>query len=283
MIATRYLGSHLEDILTNRRLKVSRVSKLNDPFEFRYRFVGEMTRDSTAAFIQRRIERGGYILQQIRNDDRFRGKSDLQIKHYFQKNKAEIGDRLLDTMPVALKQIIDGVADVADEKVRVICFSSPTQKRLEEILLWSHYTQNHSGSRIWINLSLEPLLQVAPRDVIYSDDLISVDINDPDIEQNAMPVFNKAMVTKAKCWNYEDEIRVFIPKEYCRLEEVAGETLEYINISLESLTRIDFGIRFSIEKRDKLIERLKGEGLSKIEFFQCGLSYDEYAIKYEKV
>ena len=282
MILTRYLGSHLEDILTNCRLKVSRVSELNDPFEFRYKVVGKMTRDADATFLQRRLEKKDFI-QQLRNYDIFRGKSDLDIKHHFQENRTTIEDNLLDTMPDAVKQLIDGVAGIADEIVRVVCFSNPTQKQLEEILLWSHYTRNHSGFRIWINLSLEPLLSNTTREVVYSDDLISLDINDPDIEQNAEPVFKKAMATKAICWDYEDEIRVFIPKKYCKLEKVAGNVLEYIDISLESLTRIDFGIRFPIEERDKLIERMNEKGLSNIEFFQCGLSYDEYAIEYEEV
>ncbi len=282
MEATRYLGSHLEDILKNCRLKVSKVSKLNDPFEFRYKVVGKMTRDAAATFIQRRLEKEGFI-QQLRNYDEFRGKSDLDIKHHFQENKTIIEDNVLDTIQEAHKQLIDGAADIADKMFRVICFSKPTQKQLEEILLWSHYTRNHSGFRIWINFSLELVRPIITRDVIYTDDLVSLDINDPDIEQNAMPIFKKAMVTKAKCWDYEDEIRVFIPKDYCKSEKVAGKILEYIDISLESLTRIDFGIRFPIEKRDTLIERLKGKGLSKIKFFQCGLSYDKYAIEYEEV
>ena len=181
MIATRYLGSHLEDILTNCRLKVSKVSTLNDPFEFRYKVVGKMTRDVAATFIQKRLEKESFI-QQIRNYDEFRGKSDLDIKHLFQEGKTKIIDNLLSTLPDAHKELIAGVAGIADGKVRIICFSKPTQKKLEEILLWSHYTRNHSGFRIWINLSLEPLLSTTTRDVIYSEDLIAVDINDPDIE-----------------------------------------------------------------------------------------------------
>jgi 2-keto-3-deoxy-L-rhamnonate aldolase RhmA len=38
MIVTRYFASHLRDILKNGRLKVSRLSQFNDPFEFRYRY-----------------------------------------------------------------------------------------------------------------------------------------------------------------------------------------------------------------------------------------------------
>ena len=56
MIVTRYLGSHLEDILTNCRLKVSRVSKLNDPFEFRYKIVGKLKGDVAVAYYRRRLE-----------------------------------------------------------------------------------------------------------------------------------------------------------------------------------------------------------------------------------
>ncbi|MBT6052967.1 MAG: DUF2971 domain-containing protein [Candidatus Scalindua sp.] len=150
-------------------------------------------------------------------------------------------------------------------------------------MLWSHYTQNHKGFRIWINLSLIASLPITTCDVIYNDDLLSIDVNDLYSGKDVLPFLKEAMVTKAKCWNYEDEVRAFTSKEYCKLEEVGGKTLEYINISLESVTRIDFGIRFPIEERDKLIERRKVRGLSGIKFFQCGLSYDEYAIEYEEL
>lgn len=282
MEATRYLGSHFDDILTNCRLKVSKVSQFNDPFEFRYKCVGEFTRKEAERFIQERLDRDGFI-QLLRNINEFRGKNEKEIKHHYEENKAEIIDKILDLIPDAHRQLIDGVAKKADEIIRVICFSRPTQKPLEELLLWSHYARSHSGCRIWINLSLEPLLAINTHEVTYSDELVSVDISDPNVDQNAMPVFRKAFVTKAKCWDYEDEIRVFIHKKFCKSEKVGEVILEYIDISLESLTRIDFGIRFPIEERNTLIESLKENGLSNTKFFQCRLSYDKYAIEYEEV
>ncbi len=282
MEVTRYLGSHLDDILTNSRLKVSKVSQFNDPFEFRYKCVGGFARKDAESFIKERFDREGFI-QLLRNINEFRGKNDREIKHHYEENKAEITDKILDLIPEAHRKLIDGVAKKADEIVRVICFSKPTQKPLEELLLWSHYARSHSGCRIWINLSLEPLLATNSKEVTYSDGLVSLDINDPNVEQNAMPVFKKAMVTKAKCWDYEDEIRVFIHKRLCKSEKVEKVILEYIDISLESLTRIDFGIRFPIEERNILINSLKENGLTNTKFFQCRLSYDKYAIEYEEV
>ncbi len=66
MEATRYLGSHLGDVLTNSRLKVSRVSQFNDPFEFRYKCVGEITRKVAENFVRGRLEKEGFI-QLLRN------------------------------------------------------------------------------------------------------------------------------------------------------------------------------------------------------------------------
>lgn len=282
MEVTRYIGSHLDDILTNCRLKVSKVSQFNDPFELRYKCVGEFTRKEAESFVQERLDRKGFI-QLLGNMNEFRGKNEREIKHHYEENKTEIADKILDLIPDAHRKLIDGTAKKADEIVRVICFSKPTQKPLEEILLWSHYARSHSGCRIWINLSVEPLLAINSKEVTYSDKLVSLDISDPNVEQNAMPVLKKAMVTKAKCWDYEDEIRVFIHKKLCKSEKVSGVILEYIDISLVSLTRIDFGIRFPKEERNTLIESLKKDGLSNTKFFQCRLSYDKYAIEYEEL
>lgn len=282
MIVTKYLGSHLEDILTNCRLKVSRVSKLNDPFEFRYKCVGDFTKKEAENFLQERLKRENFI-QLLSGSNEFRGKSEEEIKNHFQENKIEIVNKILETMPDAHRQIIDDVSENADKTIRIICFSKPIQKSLDELLLWSHYARSHSGSRIWINLSLEPLLAIKQYEVKYRDDLVSLDISDPNIDLNSEPIFIKALETKAKCWEYEQEIRVLIDKNYCKLEEVAGETLEYINISLESLTRIDFGVWFPEEERNTLIESLRTNGISNIKFFQCKRSYDKYAIEYEGV
>ena len=136
MIVTRYLGSHLEDILTNCRLKVSRVSKLNDPFEFRYKIVGKLKGDVAVAYYRRRLENEEFI-RQIRNHNKFRGMSDLGIKHYFQENITTIIDTLLDSETGSNKQVIDDVTDTADGTVRVICFSNPTQKK------WKRYCSGH--------------------------------------------------------------------------------------------------------------------------------------------
>ncbi len=136
MEVTRYLGSHLGDVLTNSRLKISRVSQFNDPFEFRYKCVGEITRKVVEDFMQERLKREGFI-QQLRNMNEFRGKNKKEIKQHYQENKVEIIDKLLDSMPVAHRQLLDGVVEKAEETLRVICFSRHTQSELNELLLWS--------------------------------------------------------------------------------------------------------------------------------------------------
>lgn len=282
MEVTRYLGSHLDDVLTNCRLKVSRVSKLNDPFEFRYKCVGDFTKKEAEDFLQERLKRENFI-QLLSGSNEFRGKSEEEIKNHFQEKKIEIVNNILETMPDAHRQIIDDVSENADKTIRIICFSKPTQKSLEELLLWSHYARSHSGSRIWIDLSLEPLLAIKQYEVKYRDDLVSLDISDPNIDLNSEHTFTKALETKAKCWKYEQEIRVLIDKNHCKSQKIGENIFEYIDISLKSLTRIDFGVRFPEEERNAHIESLKAKGISNIEFFQCKRSYDKYAIEYKKI
>jgi hypothetical protein len=88
MEVTRYLGSHLDDVLTNCRLKVSKVSKLNDPFEFRYKFAGDFTRKEEEDFLQEWLKREGFIQQLIDNKTPI-VKNEEEIKNHFQENKTE--------------------------------------------------------------------------------------------------------------------------------------------------------------------------------------------------
>jgi hypothetical protein len=156
MIVTRYLASHLRDILEHKRLKVSKLSQFNDPFEFRYRHVGDFGRSAAKHPLRARMQTTDFW-DSARQAPPLANKSKKKIKQIFKARRKEILDTLVKEMPKSFKELIDQVTKYADATTRIICFSKATQKPLEEILLWSHYTNNHSGVRVWFDLSHEPM------------------------------------------------------------------------------------------------------------------------------
>ena len=52
MILHRYLGSHLEDTVLNQRLKASKPSQFNDPFEFRFKALDDVSGDKLDYYLE---------------------------------------------------------------------------------------------------------------------------------------------------------------------------------------------------------------------------------------
>lgn len=127
----------------------------------------------------------------------------------------------------------------------------------DSILMWSHYCYNHSGVCIGLDIdkvmdSIPPLfgtvyLKPLVLDVKYRDI-----IERPNKYHSAVHVFTYQWETKAKDWEYEQEVRLVMPKPSFR----------YIRLSPEQTKRND-----SIDERE--IRRylpLKGECFESIYF-----------------
>ena len=279
MVVTRYLGPHLRDLLDNSRLKISKVSQLNDPFEFRYRHVGGFGRTTAKRMLRERLRTPDFF-KTAQESPELMGKSKQAIKRLINSQRKHVLDHLIKGMPKSFEELGSAVAAYADATIRIICFSNATQKPLEEILLWSHYTSNHTGVRIWIDLSREPMPLRKTFNVEYREELPAVENKNMITLHHYESVIQEAMSVKARCWQYEDEVRSFIPREFFLTEEVNGMPLDFVKIDLRSIVRIDFGVRHNEKDRDGLIAQVATSIGKEIKFSQAMCSHDRYELKY---
>lgn len=279
-ILTRYLGSHLRESLEHEELKVAKVSELNDVFEFRYCHIGEYGPVQAKQSIKKREK----VVQEFQ--DRFNKKAkSLGIsrnnrRKALKTNRSKMEDALVEKMPKHFMEQAEQCQARADSTLRILCFSKPTNCPNEEILRWSHYTNNHVGARIWIDMSKQKLPLQKEYPVTYQDDLVAVDNQKTD-DPNYMDLkYRESMVTKAKCWEYEGEVRSFIPEEIFITKEVSGHHLYFVPIQLNGILRIDFGIRFPEEESAQIIKDFRGKLDPEVQFYQAGCKQDKYEIEY---
>ncbi len=105
---------------------------------------------------------------------------------------------------------------VMTEQVGVVCFS----KELNNMLMWSHYTNNHTGLCLTYEIPNEFILNNAPpllgwSEVKYRNDeiknfFLTLNLNnsDDDYKNFIEPLVLTILTTKSEDWGYEQEFRI---------------------------------------------------------------------------
>lgn len=282
MLVNRYLGSHLKESIQNSELKVAKVSDFNDPFEFRYRYIGEYRHSYAEREIRERLKSKSF-LEKLRATPRFKGLSRKKIEKIFQDDKERVLYEVVSNTPKANQELIDSIPSRADETTRILCFTTPSKNPHEEMLLWGHYTNCHRGARIWIDLSTQRYPLSVSYPVQYKDALVSIDYDRSTDNSYIESKIRESMITKSKCWSYEGEVRSFIPKPYFHTKRQNGQDLDFIAINLEGIERIDFGIDFPQPEIKEIMAFLRDTSSRTVQFYQASCSYLEYEIKYNEI
>ena len=73
----------------------------------------------------------------------------------------------------------------------------------DDLLMWSHYSQEHKGFCLEFDASVEDTLFWSAMKVTYTNEYPEVDIT----RLTQPEEFRKLLLTKATCWKYEEERR----------------------------------------------------------------------------
>lgn len=77
-------------------------------------------------------------------------------------------------------------------------------KTNENILLWSHYAENHTGVAIKLNIAMDPDFFVTPKNIIYTKQY-----NPLNYLRDSKKSILDTLSIKSIDWEYEEEIRVY--------------------------------------------------------------------------
>mgnify|MGYP001387866779 CR=1 FL=1 len=151
------------------------------------------------------------------------------------------------------------------KKSGIFCMSEVA----DNLLMWGHYAKSYSGLCLEFETRLSPFEKA--KKVTYSAEFPLVSQLKQIKEKASENSENmKIFLTKAKCWDYEKEWRIF--------HHSFGE----IKYNSASLTGIYFGPKIEIEKRESIISLMKTTNPN-LQFYIGRISDKKYEILFDYV
>lgn len=235
----RYFGSHAFKSLRDCELMTSRIGKLNDPLDFKYRVTGTMTDRKCLALICRFSKKP---------------------KSYWESRPSQ-----LEVERSKVRKYHQSFAEAAkpenlERGYRVVCFSSSTVTKRNEILLWSHYANKHRGVRIGFTFPANLRDPFQLYKVKYRKQRLPLDATKgADGIAQIEKVFRECQYRKSTAWSYESEHRGIAHLSAARSPEkrrVEGRKL-FVKIEPGWVQSVDFGLNCPAKEKARIIDLLK--------------------------
>ncbi|HTD65485.1 MAG TPA: DUF2971 domain-containing protein [Candidatus Limnocylindria bacterium] len=217
----RYFPAAASDFFSTKKLWVSALKDLNDPFDALPRFdiMLEMQR-------QREIEAFGCPIPELERESR-------------------------DFCAEGNEAVAEKYRDLVNEGLRLVCFS----EKVDELLMWGHYASSHKGFVIEFDPK-HPLFlpdEFGPVDYPNSDERLAI-----EDAQQSHDDFRKILFRKSHDWIYEGEWRLVKTSNALRLgDRRDGKKLRYLELPTDAVRALYFGWQIPTENRDELLHSLK--------------------------
>ena len=256
-----------ETIFEN-RIRYSRTSELNDPFEGRPLLV-PINSDPVA---QRRVMRD-YLLQQFIDEGKSRPDAELSATLTAAMSPASRGD-LTPAYSIALAKTIE-------ENFWLYCGCGTR----EPILMWSHYADGPRGVALHFDASAAPF--DAAYEVHYSETYpeFPFPISTADADDEKV----RAMILTKSCgWSYEEEHRAVrganIQSEEQRPIRERGLRWsgQVVELPPETLTGVTIGANMPRELAEALIAEI-AERRPHLQIWNAAVSQSRYQLTFEQV
>lgn len=244
----------------------------NDPYDCEFCFQPEVL-DCT-------IERTTYIQLLER---RFSLKQDEKNRLLYSDNIERALDIVLQThgekLSASWKNIIiealsDGMEEIRDA-VRVVCLSEV----FDSMLMWSHYSQNHTGYCLEYDFDETDIFHKYLYPVIYTKDRYAIS-KDEMSNGNTEWVY-RSTCRKSDVWSYEKEWRIVMANyDKIMAQKQPDADRKYVLDLRNNIKAFYLGAKSSEEFRDEIIRFGKSK---EIPVYQMVLSRNTYELKAEKI
>jgi hypothetical protein len=218
-----------EEVLTNlreHRIGFRRPITLNDPYDCNFELhLSSVSEDDLLREFKRMRPRGG-------NKAAFNAK-------YLTDGKPN--DRFKEDIFKGFKEQISIYRQTLLNDRGITCFSEIG----DNLLMWSHYTRGHTGFCLEFDTSFHPFEKLYQ--VHYAEENSIPTVNPILAHFQEEDFFERMILTKAKCWCYEQEWRIF--------HKQGGDRTE--NYPPECLTAVYFGINMPREHKFRIMDILK--------------------------
>ena len=167
------------------------------------------------------------------------------------------------------------------------------------LLMWSHYCYNHKG--VCIGLDIDKVMESVPQmfGTIYLEPLIlDVQYQDiierPNAYHTTKDLFSYQWRTKAKEWEYEQEVRLVVPSPYAAYAAFTPQQAEqnkeiwdwreihhYMPLKGECFESIYFGVNIDEQEKEKIIQFVRKKLNPHINLYQMRVYADAFRLQPE--
>ena len=236
----KYIGAKYgPENLTKRRLKLSRISSFNDPFDCMPRLA---KRKVTVEEMKQELLHGVTGIE--------------AASDYIRTNLDASVESGLKIAQATSSQLISESQETADIFARAVCFTHSDIEQSDEVLMWSHYGQSHKGIRVGFQFP-QGLHELSP--VHYQKERVEVYLGARPVSQPGLGEdLKKSMFTKSKAWDYEKEYRMLVLSEaWTKDSSLPPPDNEFLTIDTLWVVNVAFGA-----KVDRKVAESKAHELS---------------------
>lgn len=272
----KYANFDRLDILENQQIRFTQPDAFNDPFEMAPAMTGLATDQEIDAYIEANFDT--ILRTEYDASDapyKLAGLSFSQFANIARGHKSELAAAMRSTSP-----FIKAAMARAPEKIRslvcVLCLcESP-----KDLLMWSHYGDEHKGIVIGFDTEHTVFNQKMNnsdefrhlRRVVYVDERPNINLVDTKAE--AM------LLTKGKVWEYEHEWRIIAAREHAhRTIETGPHHIHLFDMPAQAIVSVRVGARASKINRTR-IKQLVNDcmHLKHLKILQYELHKNRYAL-----
>jgi len=253
MLLHRYFGSHAYETLKEAKLKTSRISDFNDPFEFLY--ISAWRTDA------KKVRE--YILSQLDSPE-FQAEATRCVPGFTKAGASQHIPKLVAGMisnrDKLIEQDLESRQELTDKYMRVVCFSAADVKPSDEILMWSHYAAKHSGVRVGFEFpdGIRNPFMIAK--IEYCENRVEVDYSFGSPIEEMKTALTKSATTKSLAWSYENEFRLITLPEHCETRTCGNSRVEhFLTFNREWVKTVDFGVRCPPGEIRQVVDLLERE------------------------
>lgn len=177
-----------------------------------------------------------------------------------------------------------------DKSFGILCLT----EKPDNLLMWAHYSENHSGFVIEFNekhnffdqRKNERQTSYWLRKVRYAKirpKIILFDLSKSD-EQNQEQWINDFIWVKSEHWDYEQEWRMICGLRRCKEVKINNNKIYLHPIPIECITGIILGCRISDTNRNVLLRLLKSNKIySHIRLLRAVMDEREYKLNFKEI
>ena len=169
----------------------------------------------------------------------------------------------------------------------------------DSLLMWSHYCYNHHGLCIGLDIDkvkecTPPLLGFIQASIVELEVQYQDILKRPDCSHLGIIAWHYQLATKAKAWEYEQEVRLIIEKPSPHLAALTSdqakrskhkETLDwkeihhYIKLTGECFNSIYFGINADAAEKEKIVNFAQTKLNPNIKIYQMQVDESAFLLK----